>query len=1343
MRKRKLLSLLVAAMVMIGGSAWAGDKTVVTYSFDDVNSPAVTAGNRVSLDYTRTSVITSTKFLNAWNSTNGDPAASTISLGSTDLSAETWTLSFEWAAVGGCNSKADHTTLKAGDTNLFDLSGDSNWNTTVTITYAGSDGTKTLPVPGCDKSKRFTANTGDQMNTTAYWHHIVVTGSSDGVKLTITNSNSGVAIVTDVVLSETNVNPTSLIIEPCCGGAIGIDELSLSYYVEGEVIQTPLAAYTKVDGINRTITATCATEGATLYYSTDGENWTEGASVIVNTSGNVYFKAVKGTSESDVLTFAAEAGTEIVLNAPTIARNANGTVTISADQSKLLLAPTATIYYTYGEENGSFTGSKELTVAADATITAYAEAEGYAKSADATRAVALFPEEVNSIFSTAAATKGWSKNTFSEETITASERIYATLLLDETAWSENVLFQKDGAWGFRASGNWYINSNAANSWLLVKDAKAGNIVVVDATFAPAETVNATYTEKYSFGTKHAYIINADGNAEFALIKPTASEMDYLYGVYGYSLTNETLVVAKEALQTAIAIATNINPEGLADAIAAAQAALTAEGATAESMAQAAQTLEAAIKTYFGEVLPNLGAIVTALNEETLNTAYADAQTALAKEDVTPQELVTAMQGIITVAQTVAPAHLQNLKGYAVKYGATDAATLVDNALAAIEAGNVAQIIATMTAVKEAATPLAQTVLGTMKNYVEAFGLTEQAAQAQAALEGGNYITMITTAKALFTHLIAAAKEYLPKLGAIAEGLNDETLNTAYAAAQELLAKESITPEELGAAMQNIIVAAKAVAPEHLQNLKGYAVKYGATDAATLIEAALAAIEAGNVSQIIATMTAVKEAATPLAQTVLGTMKNYVEAFGLTEQAAQAQAALEGGNYITMITTAKALFTHLIAAAKEYLPKLGAIAEGLNDETLNTAYAAAQELLAKESITPEELGAAMQNIILAAKAVAPAHLQNLRGYAVKYGQDGTATLVDNALAAIEAGNVAQIIATMTAVKEAATPLATSILTQIIGYAQSYAGFADDVTAARAALEGGNYITMITTAKALYDKLIAAANDYVASAKAIPTDGKVGVDDLNAAILAAEQALAALDSDFGAINTAIANLVAAVKAFNDANKPAPAEGISYSWESPAGEVIEAGGTIAYVNGDGDRLNYKNGGYYTICLNGKKVNLDDETASANAGHMVITLDNALQEGDAIAMTAYVNKNETKKASAYILFENGTEMEGEVYSDEANIDPAFNGVPTTKVMDVPAAAAGSKTITMTRSQAGTNLFITKLVIAQKSNLPTGISTVKSNDRLNGTIYNLNGQKVNMAQKGLYIVNGKKVIVK
>ena len=41
------------------------------------------------------------------------------------------------------------------------------------------------------------------------------------------------------------------------------------------------------------------------------------------------------------------------------------------------------------------------------------------------------------------------------------------------------------------------------------------------------------------------------------------------------------------------------------------------------------------------------------------------------------------------------------------------------------------------------------------------------------------------------------------------------------------------------------------------------------------------------------------------------------------------------------------------------------------------------------------------------------------------------------------------------------------------------------------------------------------------------------------------------------------------------------------------------------------------------------------------------------------------------------------------------------------------------------------------------GITNVKSENKLDGTIYNLNGQKMDKAQKGLYIINGKKVVVK
>jgi len=208
-----------------------------------------------------------------------------------------------------------------------------------------------------------------------------------------------------------------------------------------------------------------------------------------------------------------------------------------------------------------------------------------------------------------------------------------------------------------------------------------------------------------------------------------------------------------------------------------------------------------------------------------------------------------------------------------------------------------------------------------------------------------------------------------------------------------------------------------------------------------------------------------------------------------------------------------------------------------------------------------------------------------------------------------------------------------------------------------------------------------------------------------------------------------------------KPEPIEGALYSWESPEGLPGEYGGTIAYVNGDGDRLNYKNGNYYTICLNGKKANMNDETPSAYAGYMLVTLDEALTEGDTIYITAYVNKNASMKSSAYIVFDNGADVESDVYSDEANIDPMFNGVPTEKSIVVTDAMAGAKSFKMTRGQTGTNLFITKFVIMKK-NTTVGIKALEA-EMKNGSVYNLQGQKMNKAKKGLYIINGKKVVIK
>ena len=173
--------------------------------------------------------------------------------------------------------------------------------------------------------------------------------------------------------------------------------------------------------------------------------------------------------------------------------------------------------------------------------------------------------------------------------------------------------------------------------------------------------------------------------------------------------------------------------------------------------------------------------------------------------------------------------------------------------------------------------------------------------------------------------------------------------------------------------------------------------------------------------------------------------------------------------------------------------------------------------------------------------------------------------------------------------------------------------------------------------------------------------------------------------------------------------------YSWESPDGTPVESGGKAAYVNGvEPNRLNYPNGDYYTMCLNGKKGNINDATASVNAGAIQITLDKPLAAGDKISITGYINKNATgKAASAYILYSNDANQTSENFGDEANIDPVANGAITTKEVIVSAEAAGSTSFKMTRSKADTNLFITKLTITREveEEAPAATYTVAGNN--------------------------------
>ena len=43
----------------------------------------------------------------------------------------------------------------------------------------------------------------------------------------------------------------------------------------------------------------------------------------------------------------------------------------------------------------------------------------------------------------------------------------------------------------------------------------------------------------------------------------------------------------------------------------------------------------------------------------------------------------------------------------------------------------------------------------------------------------------------------------------------------------------------------------------------------------------------------------------------------------------------------------------------------------------------------------------------------------------------------------------------------------------------------------------------------------------------------------------------------------------------------------------------------------------------------------------------------------------------------------------------------------------------------------------------PTGVESIAAEKQMNNEIYNLQGQRINTAKKGLYIINGKKMVIK
>jgi hypothetical protein len=237
---------------------------------------------------------------------------------------------------------------------------------------------------------------------------------------------------------------------------------------------------------------------------------------------------------------------------------------------------------------------------------------------------------------------------------------------------------------------------------------------------------------------------------------------------------------------------------------------------------------------------------------------------------------------------------------------------------------------------------------------------------------------------------------------------------------------------------------------------------------------------------------------------------------------------------------------------------------------------------------------------------------------------------------------------------------------------------------------------------------ALQDAITAAKAIETEGKNGGDVLAAAITTAETALNAADATVESLTAAKVALAQAISVFNKANLDANLIEIAQS-QSP--EIQDGANRADVVEGDGYNQ-YTTKGDISVII--KMMNIDVK----NCDYVVVKFAEPVPAGINIA---FWNGNEN-----VAIPEGATEYKY-VFAEDANCAIANDVLP--------------QICMLTLWNEGKVVKISG-VYKHKVSVPTGINTINTAIQ-NGNVYNMNGQKVNKAKKGLYIINGKKVVIK
>ena len=398
-----LKSLLLAAGLCVGASAWADYVNVGTVDFESESTYTAnwtSNAENYHTTYWGSRTVGSTTSHYYGEKSTGNTRNMTYTIPFTSFTSATqWKMEFYGAMY---SSNGSNTILRLkGSSNIFTLSLPKN---TATVNILDGLGTEV----GTLTQDAYSTSTRDNLNGFTNWLHFTVTADKEenGVWVVIENADGTTALTSTKVCDF--VNATAIYFETGSQQSrVAVDDLSFYIWSDTEVITDPSVSITGVSGNDRIITVIGGTSSlgnsVTTYYTTDGSEPTSSSSVYLNPititeDCTVKVKTISNAGgESTVQSLVIKTGA-VKLAAPSVAlasytsfteSNLTGpkfTITEPNNSDVLCKPGTETLEYTFTPDGGiesartSITSGYVYTPTAYGTLTVYANTTGYTES---------------------------------------------------------------------------------------------------------------------------------------------------------------------------------------------------------------------------------------------------------------------------------------------------------------------------------------------------------------------------------------------------------------------------------------------------------------------------------------------------------------------------------------------------------------------------------------------------------------------------------------------------------------------------------------------------------------------------------------------------------------------------------------------------------------------------------------------------------------------------------------------------------------------------------------------------------------------------------------------------